>query len=87
MDQFDLLIFSRGDWVKIGDFVKLAQVSVRMLRYYDKVGLLKLERVDPYTRYRFYSIKQLPAIRKIVMLRNLDLVLLKSKKSFNTGIK
>lgn len=58
--------------MKIGDFAKLAQVSVRMLRYYDKVGLLKPEQVDPYTRHRSYSINQVPTLRKIVLLRDLD---------------
>lgn len=42
-----------------------------MLRYYDKVGLLKPEQVDPYTKYRFYSINQVPTLRKIVMLHDL----------------
>ncbi|WP_330548583.1 MerR family DNA-binding transcriptional regulator [Bacilliculturomica massiliensis] len=28
---------------KIGEFSKITQVSIRMLRYYDEVGLLKPE--------------------------------------------
>lgn len=31
---------------KIGEFSKLTQVTVRMLRYYDEMGLLKLAAVD-----------------------------------------
>lgn len=27
--------------LKIGDFSRLSRVSIRMLRYYDEVGLLK----------------------------------------------
>lgn len=36
---------------KIGEFSKLAQVSIRMLRYYDEVNLLKPEEVDQWTGY------------------------------------
>ena len=38
---------------KIGDFSKLSQVSVKALRYYDKIGLLKPARVDRFTNYRY----------------------------------
>ncbi|WP_374020100.1 MerR family DNA-binding transcriptional regulator [Paenibacillus thiaminolyticus] len=42
-----------GDiYVRIGDFSKLTQVSIRMLRYYDEIGLLKPARVDELTGYR-----------------------------------
>ena len=37
---------------KIGEFSKLTQVSIRMLRYYDEMGLLKPSQVDPWTNYR-----------------------------------
>lgn len=40
---------------KIGEFSKLTQVSIRMLRYYDENNLLKPARTDPYTGYRLYS--------------------------------
>ena len=33
--------------LKIGDFSKMAMVSVRMLRYYDEHGLLSPVRIDP----------------------------------------
>ena len=35
--------------LKIGDFSKLSGVSIRMLRYYDEIGLLKPVRIDPDT--------------------------------------
>jgi len=31
---------------KIGEFSKLTQVSIRMLRYYDETGLLKPAQID-----------------------------------------
>ena len=56
---------------KIGDFSRLSQVSVRMLRYYDEQGLLKPARVDRFTDYRYYSADQLPRLNRILALRDL----------------
>ena len=39
---------------RIGEFSKLAQVSIRMLRYYDEVGLLTQAEVDKWTGHRLY---------------------------------
>lgn len=35
--------------LKIGEFSKLTQISIRMLRYYDEMGLLKPAAIDPTT--------------------------------------
>lgn len=55
---------------KIGEFSKLSQVSIRMLRYYDEMGLLKPDRIDTFTGYRRYSAAQLPELNKILYLRD-----------------
>ena len=55
---------------KIGEFSKLTQVSIRMLRYYDEMGLLKPAAIDPWTGYRLYGVKQIPVLNKIVYLRD-----------------
>jgi DNA-binding transcriptional MerR regulator/effector-binding domain-containing protein len=60
---------------KIGDFSRLAQVSVRMLRHYDKLGLLEPGLVDRFTGYRYYTIDQLPRLNRIVALNDLGLTL------------
>ena len=44
---------------KIGDFAKLGQISIRMLRHYDQLGLLKPDHVDKFTGYRYYTAVQL----------------------------
>ena len=56
---------------KIGEFSKLTQVSIRMLRYYDETGLLKPAEVDYFTNYRLYSTEQIPVLNKIIFLRDL----------------
>jgi DNA-binding transcriptional MerR regulator len=56
---------------KIGEFSRLSRVSVRMLRYYDQLGLLTPSETDPFTGYRYYSAAQLPRLNRILALRDL----------------
>lgn len=53
---------------KIGDFSKLGQVSTRMLRHYDQLGLLKPSHTDKFTGYRYYTVDQLSRLHRIVAL-------------------
>ena len=55
---------------KIGEFSKLTQVSIRMLRYYDETGLLRPARVDSRTGYRLYETRQIPRLNQIIYLRD-----------------
>lgn len=55
----------------IGEFAAFGRVSVRMLRHYDAIGLLRPARVDAGTGYRSYSNEQLPRLLRIVELRAL----------------
>jgi DNA-binding transcriptional MerR regulator len=56
---------------KIGEFSRLSRVSVRMLRHYDQLGLLKPSQTDSFTNYRYYSAEQLPRLNRILALRDL----------------
>jgi DNA-binding transcriptional MerR regulator len=60
---------------RIGEFSKLGQVSTRMLRHYDKLGLLVPEHVDQWTDYRYYTIQQLPRLHRIIALKEIGLSL------------
>src|ERR1700694_3877511 len=60
---------------KIGDFSKLSMVSVKALRYYDELGLLRPERVDEFTGYRYYAAGQLTRLNRILVLKDLGLSL------------
>lgn len=57
--------------LKIGDFSRLGQVSVRTLHHYDERGLLKPDEIDDWTGYRFYSVEQLPRLNRILALKDL----------------
>lgn len=59
----------------VGEFARLAQVSKRLLRYYDEIGLLKPILTDPATGYRFYSAEQMPDLNRILALKDLGLSL------------
>src|SRR5688572_9642072 len=59
----------------IGEFARYAQVSVRMLRHYDALGLLEPAYVDPVTSYRHYAADQLARINRLVALKELGFTL------------
>jgi DNA-binding transcriptional MerR regulator len=59
----------------IGDFARHGQVSVRMLRHYDMIGLLRPARVDPASSYRFYEAGQLARLNRIIALKDLGFTL------------
>ncbi|MEH1102074.1 MerR family transcriptional regulator [Micromonospora sp. CPCC 205561] len=59
----------------IGDFASLGRVSVRMLRHYDSIGLLRPAAVDPHTGYRFYRAEQLRRLNRVIALKELGLTL------------
>ena len=59
--------------LKIGDFSKLSQVSIKALRLYDEMGLLKPISVDRSSGYRFYSASQLPRLNRIIAFKDLGL--------------
>jgi DNA-binding transcriptional MerR regulator len=60
---------------RIGDFSKLSRVSVKALRFYDGVGLLKPTYVDRDTGYRYYSAALLPRLNRILAFKELGLSL------------
>ncbi|MFG1678119.1 MerR family transcriptional regulator [Micromonospora sp. NPDC049282] len=55
----------------IGEFAGLGRVSVRMLRHYDAIGLLRPAHVDPHSGYRFYAAVQLRLLNRVTALKDL----------------
>ena len=60
---------------KIGEFSRIARVSTRLLRYYDRIGLFSPGRIDPATGYRYYLADQLAQLNRILALKGLGLSL------------
>jgi effector-binding domain-containing protein len=61
--------------LKIGDFSKFCRVSIKALRYYDEIGLLKPVVVDEFTGYRYYAADQSTLVYRIIGLKDLGLTL------------
>lgn len=58
-----------------GEFSRRSQLSIKALRLYDRLGLLRPASVDGHNRYRGYDESQLFTARLIVLLRSLDMPL------------
>lgn len=59
--------------LRIGDFSRLTELSLRVLRHYDQIGLLVPARVEQATGYRWYAASQLADAHRIVALKQLGL--------------
>lgn len=61
--------------LRIGEFARRGRVSVKALRHYEAIGLLKPARVDAATGYRSYTVDQLDDLHRLMVLRALGLSL------------
>ncbi len=57
--------------IRIGDFSKLGRISVKCLRHYDDLGLLKPAYVAAETGYRYYKADQLSILERLLSLKEL----------------
>ena len=57
--------------LKIGVFAQVSRISVKMLRHYDEMELLKPVFVDDFSGYRYYALEQLPRAHRIIALKDL----------------
>ncbi len=64
-----------GITFSIGEFARHGRVSVRMLRHYDAIGLLRPARVDAGSGYRFYDAGQLADLNRVIALKDLGFTL------------
>lgn len=55
---------------RIGEFAALTQVPISQLRYYDEIGLFKPAHISD-SGYRYYRADQIPALNRIIVLKEL----------------
>lgn len=67
----------------IGEIAKLFNMRVGTLRYYDEINILKPEKIDDETGYRYYSTKQFERLNTIKYLRALGMSLEKIESFFD----
>lgn len=60
----------REELFTIGEFSAITGVGIYSLRYYDEIGALKPEYVDPASNYRYYGFKQLSRIPAISICKD-----------------
>jgi DNA-binding transcriptional MerR regulator len=67
---------------RIGEFAQLLGVSIRTLRYYEEVGLLRAQRGTD-NGYRGYSAEHLQRMRRILSLRDMGFSLQRIRQVMN----
>ena len=70
------------DLYSIGETAKLNDVSIKSLRHYDEIGLLKPRYIDPETGYRYYVYSQFSFIDKIKRFKSVGMSLKELKELF-----
>jgi DNA-binding transcriptional MerR regulator len=63
------------DLLPIGRFAKATRLSVKALRHYDELGLLRPAFVDPSSGYRYYRPAQANQAEAIRILRSVEMPL------------
>lgn len=64
---------------KIGEIAGIFDVSVRTLRLYDKLDVLKPGCIDDKTGYRYYTTEQVQELQSIISLKGLGFSLIEIK--------
>lgn len=60
---------------RIGEFSQITELPIKTIRYYDEIGILKPNFVDPFTKYRMYDLENLEDCKKIILLKRFEFTL------------
>ncbi len=69
--------------IRIGDFAKLFNVSIKTVRYYESIGLIVPAFVDVYSGYRYFDFGNIERMQEILSLKELGFSL-EEIKNFKT---
>lgn len=58
-------------YYRIGLFSKMNRLTIKTLRYYDEMGLLKPAKVDEWTNYRLYDSQNIAQLHRIIGLKQI----------------
>ena len=76
-------IMSYKTRLKIGEFSRLMQVTIKTLRHYEQKRLLIPDEIDEWTGYRYYSITQMSKLNSIRQLQQLGFTLEEIKELYD----
>ncbi len=71
--------------LKIGEFSKLTKTTIKALRYYDKLGLLKPAFTDSTTLYRYYTEEQIQTAQRIQKFKDVGMSCEKIQQILESG--
>jgi DNA-binding transcriptional MerR regulator len=72
--------------MKIGEFAAFCNLSVRTLRLYDQMGLLKPASIDPATGYRSYEPEQMHTLNAILSYKKVGFTLQEIRELLSPGL-
>ena len=72
--------------IKIGDFAKMTGVSIKALRHYEKLGLVKPSWKNRFNGYRFYSPEQQETVGMLLAYKQLGFSLKQIAKLLDPAI-
>lgn len=73
--------------LRIGEVAAFFNVSVKTMRIYEKMGILKPEKVDEKTGYRYYGVNQVKQLDALLELRELGFSLAEIRDLLKAGPK
>ncbi|MCA6775424.1 MerR family DNA-binding transcriptional regulator [Enterococcus mundtii] len=77
-------MIDKSELLSIGKVAKLTGASIKSLRYYEEIDILKPAYIDPHTSYRYYSFNQTYFIELLLLCIDFDIPL-KEVSSFING--
>ena len=57
--------------IKIGDFAKATQVTVKALRHYERLGILKPAWINRFNSYRYYAPEQQTRLNLVLAYKDM----------------
>ncbi|MCL2879659.1 MAG: MerR family transcriptional regulator [Treponema sp.] len=73
--------------LRIGEIAAFFNISVKAVRLYDKLGILKPVKIDAVTGYRYYSVDQVHELNALIELKHLGFSLAEIRDLLGGGMK
>jgi DNA-binding transcriptional MerR regulator len=75
-----------GDLMRIGEIAAFYNISVKAMRVYEKMGIIKPAKIDEITNYRYYAADQVQQLDALLELKELGFSLMEIKKLLEGGM-
>ena len=75
-----------GDLMRIGEIAAFYNISVKAMRVYEKMGIIKPVKIDKITNYRYYAADQVQQLDALLELKELGFSLIEIKKLLEGGM-